>query len=230
MTRPILASTAMLLGLGVLALSSASANTTTNWVIYGQDHGSGLLTLGPADNGGYDIVSFTGTLNGHAVSLLGGDPGWLPGPPNSNTPPGVTAAPAYSPYGLTYDNIYYPGNSPDIPCFGPTTSLSNQNADAYGIMFSYDGGEGEIWGNGTAAPYIFGAPGLYTFELATGIAKPADYTTDPYTPQTPTVAFSHGEDGFQVGVPEPATWTIMLAGFALAGAALRAAARRSPIA
>ena len=46
------------------------------------------MTLGPADNGGYDILSMTGTIDGNPITLLGGQPGWLPGLPNSNTPPG----------------------------------------------------------------------------------------------------------------------------------------------
>ena len=196
--KGLLLSTTMILG---LAPAIASASTTLNWSVSGADQGSGLMTLGAADNGGYDIVSFTGTIDGNPVTLLGGQPGWSPGPPNSNTPAGETNAPAYSTYGLTYDNIYYPGNSPNIPCFGPTSSLSNQNADAYGILFTYNGGEGEIWGNGTQAPYIFGTPGAYTFEVATGIQTPADYTTTPYTPQAPIVSYYNGDVGFEVGVP-----------------------------
>ena len=192
--KGLLLSTTMILG---LAPAIASASITLNWDVFGADHGSGLMTLGAADNGGYDILSFTGTIDGNPVTLLGGQPGWIPGPPNSNTPPGVTNAPAYSTYGLTYDNIYYPGNSPNIPCFGPTSSLSNQNTDAYGILFTYNGGEGEIWSNGTQAPYIFGAPGAYTFEVATGIQTSADYNTTPYTPQTPIVSYYNGD----VGIP-----------------------------
>ncbi len=225
MRRLLLAATMMA---GLAPAIAAATTVTTNWVVYGADHGSGLLTYGPADNGGYDILSFTGTIDGNPVTLLGGQPGWLPGPPNSNTPPGVTAAPQYSTDGLTYDNIYYPGDSPDIPCFGPTTTDSNQNADAYGILFTYNGGEGEIWGNGTHAPYIFGAPGAYTFEVATGIATPEDDTTNPYTPQTPVVSYYNGDVGFQVGVPEPSTWALMLTGFALAGASLRRRAGWKP--
>ncbi|MGH6986311.1 MAG: PEPxxWA-CTERM sorting domain-containing protein [Caulobacteraceae bacterium] len=221
--KRLLVSAAMVLG---LAPAVASATTTTNWVIYGSDQGSGEMTLGDADNGGFDITSFTGEINGNPVTLLGGQPGWLPGPPNSNTPSGVTAAPAYSTDGLTYDNIYYPGDSPDIPCFGPVSSFSNQNTDAYGILFTYDGGEGEIWGNGTHNPYIFGPPGDYTFEVATGILTPADNTTDPYTPQTPNVSYASGDVGFQVGVPEPATWALMLVGFGGLGATMRSARRK----
>jgi hypothetical protein len=127
----ILSASAVFALAGAAPTSAFASVITTNWVIYGNDHGSGLLSYSTSDNGGYDLLSFTGTINGHPVSLLGGDPGWLPGPPNSNTPSGVTAAPAYSVYGLTYDNIIYSAsNSPDIPCFGPTTSSSDQYADA----------------------------------------------------------------------------------------------------
>ncbi|MGA7196431.1 MAG: PEP-CTERM sorting domain-containing protein [Roseiarcus sp.] len=210
-TRGLLLSTSAVLALLGVAPTSAFATITTNWVVYGADRGSGLMTLGPADNGGYDILSMTGTIDGNPITLLGGQPGWLPGLPNSNTPPGVTAAPAYSVDGLTFDNIVYPAsNSPDIPCFGPTTSSSNQFADAYGILFNYNGGEGEIWGNGTAPPYIFGPPGAYTFEVATGISTPASGDT----PQTPIISYYNGDVGFQVGVPEPSTWAMIIVGFA----------------
>lgn len=208
-------STTMFFGLATLAPLSASANITAHWVLSGADSGSGTMILGNPDNGGYDIASLTGTIDGFSVSLLGGDPGWLPGPPNSNTPPGVTAAPAYSAYGLTFDNILYPaGDSPDIPCFGPTTTRSNQFADAYGILFSFGGNEGEIWGNGTHGDYIFGPPGLYTFEVATGIATPADLSAIPPVLQTPVVGYYQNVDAFQVSVPEPSTWAMMLLGFA----------------
>ena len=70
-------------------------------------------------------------------------------------------------------------------------------------------GEGEIWGNGTAPPYIFGPPGAYTFEIATGINTPANGDT----PQTPIVSYYNGDVGFQVGVPEASTWAMMIIGF-----------------
>jgi hypothetical protein len=217
--KRLLLAAAMVLG---FAPSIASA-TTLYWKMSGADSGAGQITLGAADNGGYDITSFTGTIDGYAVSLLGGNPGWLPAPPNSGTPPGIPAAPAYSTDGLTYDNIFYMGNSPDIPCFGPVSTESKQYADAYGILFSINGEEGEIWGNGTHAPYIFGAPGLYTFEVASGIKTPADPSTD-----TPQVALVTHYDGAVVfSVPEPATWAMMTLGFAAVGGSLRAARRRS---
>ena len=207
-----------------VAPSFASTGSAT-WTLSGTDTGSGTLTFGAADNGGFDILTFSGTIDGFSVSLLGGQPGWLPGPVNFGTPPGVTAAPEYSTYGLTYDNIFYPGNSPDIPCFGPTTTHSNQYADAFGILFNYDGAEGEIWGNGTHGQYIFGPPGLYTFEVASGIQAPADYSTNPYTPQVAAVSYYQNTDVFTVAVPEPSTWAMLALGFAGVGFAGRRGAR-----
>ncbi|MFY9969927.1 MAG: hypothetical protein WAK41_11050, partial [Roseiarcus sp.] len=56
-TRGLLLSTSAVLALLGVAPTSAFATITTNWVVYGADRGSGLMTLGPADNGGYDILS-----------------------------------------------------------------------------------------------------------------------------------------------------------------------------
>ena len=122
--RRLFLSTSAVLALAGAAPASAFASVTTEWAIDGTDHGSGVMTLGASDNGGYDILSFTGTIDGNPDKSARRPAGLVARPPNSNTPPGVTAAPAYSTYGLTYDNIVYPaGNSPDIPCFGPDLVL-----------------------------------------------------------------------------------------------------------
>jgi hypothetical protein len=69
MKKLLLATTLIL----ALAPAVASAVTTKSWVVYGDGvNGSGQITLGAADNGGYDILSFTGAIDGNPVTLLGG--------------------------------------------------------------------------------------------------------------------------------------------------------------
>jgi hypothetical protein len=163
MMRGFLLSATMIFGFANLGSAA-----TYDWKLTGADTGSGQLTVsgpmtvsytvtGVTDSGsvsttGYNILSFTGFIDGHKVSLLGGQPGFLPNPPDPGTPPGVSGAPAFSPYGLSYDNILYVhGTSVLIPC-ELTPTLTNQYLDAYGVLLSYNGIEAEIWGNGPFGP------------------------------------------------------------------------------
>ena len=124
---------ALALAGATLMATPASAAYYTWTLSGGGDFGSGFLTTGAADNGGFDITSFAGDIDGSAITgLLGGQPG---------------GSEAYSPSGaFIYDNILYP------------TSNSTDGAllDTGGILFALAGGEGNIWGN-------FSGPGGYSF-------------------------------------------------------------------
>lgn len=88
--------------------------------------GSGLLSTGAADSGGFDITSFSGTIGGAPVALLGGDPG----------------APVISPSGgFEIDNILYTSADPLL--------------DTWGLLFSIAGEEGNVWGNGVPGSYSY---------------------------------------------------------------------------
>jgi hypothetical protein len=224
--RGILLSAAMIFGFADLG-----AAATYDWKLAGVDSGSGQLTVGGpitvsytvtggTDPGsisttGYDILSFTGVIDGHSVSLLGGQPGFLPNLPDPGTPPGVSGAPAFSAYGLSYDNILYVhGTSLLIPC-ELTPALTNQYLDAYGVLLSYNGIEGEIWGNGP-----FGAPGTYTFATQNSSGVP----DGPYLYSSPT-------ESFAISTPEPSTWAMMLIGFAgLISSGYLSSRKRVPVA
>ncbi len=199
---------------GLVTLASIASATTYDWSLTGTDNGSGQLTIGgpitvtytvtgSEDPGtisttGYNILTFTGSIDGHGVSLLGGQPGFLPNPPDPGTPPGVSGSPAISAYGLSFDNILYAdGTSVLIPC-SLTPSLTNQYLDAYGVLLSYDGIEGEIWGNGP-----FGAPGTYTFA-----------TQNSTSGADGGYLYANGSENFSISAPEPSTWAMMTFGFA----------------
>lgn len=124
-----------------LSVSTGTASATVyDWTLSGGgDTGSGTLTTGAADGGGYDVLSFLGTIDGYAVALSGGQPG-----PTGNGSPG----PFY------FDNIIYPALNSGTPnCAGGKTLL-----DGCGIAFTIDGGYGNIFdnysGTGTGA-YVY---------------------------------------------------------------------------
>jgi hypothetical protein len=125
----------------VLSVATGTASATLfDWTLSGGgDTGSGTLTTGAADSHGYDVLSFLGTIDGHAVALSGGQPG----PIGSGSP-----GPFY------FDNIIYPALNSGTPnCAGGNTLL-----DGCGIAFTIDGGYGNIFdnysGTGTGA-YVY---------------------------------------------------------------------------
>ena len=111
----------------LIATVPASA-TLYDWTLNGGgDSGSGTLVTGAPDSDGFDIVSFSGTIDGNPVALLGGQPG------------GATAT-----YLFIYDNVLYP------PSDNPVLDLD-------GLLFSDAGEQGNIfygWGV-TPADYSY---------------------------------------------------------------------------
>ena len=124
---------AMALAVCMMMTKPASAAYYTWTLSGGGDSGSGFLTTGAADNGGVDITSFGGEIDGTTITgLLGGQPG---------------GGEAYSPSGaFVYDNILYPQSN----------SVDGALLDTGGILFAIAGGEGNIWGN-------FGGAGGYSY-------------------------------------------------------------------
>jgi hypothetical protein len=112
-----------------LAAAVPASATVYLWTMTGGgDSGSGALVTGAADNGGSDIVSFTGAIDGDPVALLGGQPGGAT----------LSADGAY-----IYDNILYP--PPDNPVF-----------DINGVLFSNAGEEGNLfYGLGAPGDYSY---------------------------------------------------------------------------
>ena len=100
--------------------------------------------------------------------------------------------------GLHFDNIFYPGGSPQTATDYP---FSGGVFDIYGIAFTIDSGDSvNFWSNG-AVP---GAGLNYGVAVTDGIDV-RDYTGG--------VTIS--------AVPEPASWAMLIIGFATAGGAMR---------
>jgi hypothetical protein len=131
MKKLLLTSTLAVCAAVALAVTPASA-TVMSWTLTGADTGSGSLTIGSADGGGFDITSFTGMIDGNLVTLMGGNPGFEAG----NSGP------------FLYDNILFPAaNGPG--CYGP-----GQLLDCDGILLSYLGNQANLYGN-SATDYAF---------------------------------------------------------------------------
>jgi PEP-CTERM motif len=126
------------------AITPGTSADTYDWTLAGGgDTGSGTLETGAAAGGGYDILSLTGTIDGKAVTLFGGQPG----------PDG-----AYTPGDWVYfNNIFYPDSvSGSSSCAGGHAVL-----DGCGIALSIDGIYGNIYYN-----YTGNGAGAYAFLIS----------------------------------------------------------------
>jgi hypothetical protein len=100
--------------------------------------------------------------------------------------------------GFSYDNLFYPGGSPQTATDYP---FHGGFLDIYGLVFSTTGGFAvNFWSNGD-----FGGGVTYGAGVTDGVDV-LDYV---------------GGIAVSSPVPEPATWAMMIAGFGLAGAAIR---------
>ena len=169
----------------------------------------------PADPvGSYVVTGITGTFSNSNIGIADAAiTGIVASTPGSPTPdnllaphsfgfyPVVHANPSpdgHVPPGLSYDNLFYPGGSPqaasDYPFHGGVF-------DIYGLVFTIDGGNAvNLWSNGD----LGGGVG-YGVAVTDG-TDILDYTENPV---------------MLAAVPEPATWAMMMVGFGLIGAAMR---------
>jgi hypothetical protein len=99
--------------------------------------------------------------------------------------------------GFSYDNLFYPGGSPQAASDYP---FHGGYFDIYGVIFTTTGGVViNFWSNGD-----FGEGPVYGAGVTDGVDA-LDYVSGiSVTP-----------------VPEPETWSLMIGGFSLLGAALR---------
>lgn len=104
---------------------------------------------------------------------------------------------------LSYDNLFYPGGSPQTASDYP---FHGGFFDIYGLMFNIGGGKVvNLWSNGDFSPTGTG-PIDYGVAVATS-EKSLDYV------------------GGVAAVPEPSTYALMLAGLGLGGMMVRRRAR-----
>ena len=145
-----------------------------------------------------------GIANAAITGIVASNPG-QPSPTNLRAPhsfgfyliaSGVTTPDGTSP-GLSYDNLFYPAGSPqtasDYPFHGGIF-------DIYGVVFTIAGGNAvNLWSNGDMGRGV-----------SYGIGVTDGQTLLDYAGAVSVAA-----------VPEPKSWTLMIAGFGLVGAAMR---------
>jgi len=107
--------------------------------------------------------------------------------------------------GFSYDNLFYPGGSPQTASSYP---FGGGVLDIYGVVFTLSGGDSvNLWSNGDMGN------GIVTYGAGvTDGTNVLDYET------------------VSGSVPEPASWALMLIGVAGVGGAMRASRRRSTVA
>lgn len=180
-------------------------------------------TLGSSPNtvdpvGSYVVTGVTGTLsdanialNNVAISMLVPRNPALPQPTNLLAPAsfgfypvtGGLPSPQGTAPGLSYDDLYYPGGSPqtasDYPFHGGVL-------DIYGIVFTLAGGDAvNLWSNGDMGKGVG-----YGIGITNGVR------------QDNRSGLLDRQGGLTLtAVPEPKTWAMLLIGFAAVGLAFR---------
>lgn len=160
-----------LFALAALGTASAPASATLyDWSLSGGSiTGSGQLTTGDGDHGGYDITSITGTLGSETVlGLLGGAPGYSTG--DGSSPSKLSATGAFY-----YDNILY-------PVFG---SDAGALLDYSGLLLSLGHHtEANIYANSSSDYGYYNWSGGYDTQLGSGVT----FTVDPVIAAVPEPA------------------------------------------
>ncbi len=210
---------ALLLALGLAADLPLQASATTADLAFagGGIHATIQITYGSATDSkvsqGWEVTGVSGTFSDSnigiastpIVGLVAIDPA-TPEPTNLLAPHDFSrfaVATGLAPVAggfLTYDNLYYPGGSPqtasDYPAAGGVF-------DIYGLMFSIGGGRVvDLWSNG-----IFGPPGSAPIDYGTAVAT-ADTALDYVT-------------GGVSALPEPMDGALFVGGLAVLGMAWR---------
>ena len=216
---------------GALSSTQAHAATFAFKLTGGGVSGSIVLTYGPNPNtgvlpetspnpvdpiGSYIITGASGTFADSAIGIgstaitgvVASKPG-SPTPGNLLAPHsfgffpianGVTTPDGTAP-GLSYDSLFYPAGSPQVATDYP---FSGGFLDIYGMVFTLAGGNAvNLWSNGFQGP-----------NLSYGVGVTDGIDLLDYNGAITLTA-----------VPEPATWSLMIGGFAMTGLGMRRRAR-----
>lgn len=204
---------ALLLALGVAAgLPLQASATTADLAFLGGGIDAAIqITYGSATDSkvsqGWEVTAISGTFSDSNIGIASApilglvaiDPA-TPEPTNLLAPHDFSrfaVASGLAPVSggfLTYDNLYYPGGSPQTASDYPAAGGS---LDIYGLMFDIGGGRVvDLWSNG-----IFGPPGSAPIDYGTAVAT-ADSALDYVS-------------GGVAAVPEPSDAALLVGGLAL---------------
>ncbi len=161
--------------------------------------------------GSFVITGATGSFSDANIGVAATITGIVPSNPSNPEPTNLLAPASFGHYlvangvpgpgglapGFSYDNLFYPGGSPQTASDYP---FHGGFLDIYGLVFTTTGGLAvNLWSNGD-----FGRGATYGAGVTDGLDV-LDYL-----------------GGLSLAaVPEPGTWILMIGGFALVGASLR---------
>lgn len=216
----------------MLAVGSAPARASEFLFQFGGSGVRGAVTLTYIDNpntgsplgtspnpfdpiGSYIVTGATGSFRDSNIGLVTTITGVVPRNPANPEPTNLLAPRSFGFYpiangagpgghspGFSYDNLFYPGGSPQTASDYP---FHGGFLDIYGLVFTTASGKAvNFWSDGD-----FGGGATYGAGVTDGISI-LDYA---------------GGIGVHSAVPEPASWALMLGGFGLAGAMLRSRRR-----
>ena len=162
--------------------------------------------------GSYIVTDASGIINDTNIGFSANITGTVPSNPADPTPTNLLAPASFGHFlvangvpgpdgvapGFSYDNLFYPGGSPPAATDYP---FGGGFLDIYGLVFTTASGNWVNFWSNSDTPF---APLNYGLGVTDG-TDVLDYV-----------------GGIQVqSVPEPATWAMLIAGFAVVGAALR---------
>lgn len=216
-TRPMPAAAAAAL-LGLAAVHADAVTTAFSFSGPGVS-GTVLLTYGSAADAKYpqafEVTGVSGTFSdtNNGLNIVGASIGSLVAINHATPEPTNLLAPAdFSKFAvaaglppenngsLSYDNLYYPGGSPQTASDYP---FSGGVFDIYGMMFDIGNGRVvNLWSNGILGGDDTGGPVNYGVAVATA-SQALDYVGDV------------------AAVPEPSTFALLMAGLGVLGWAAR---------
>lgn len=143
--------TAPVVALALVSTLAARADSYSFTISGTGISGSGVLDVtntGPLP-GSYTVTGISGTFSDSNNGISGAITGLGPTGPITFNGPGTYAPPGTNPAGLSYDNVFWPGEDSAPVCIDAPPAFSGGDFDIYGLLFDVaDTYQVDLWSNG----------------------------------------------------------------------------------